>query len=546
MPQMSRVELYAAIQRDHRGGMSMRELERKHGVTWRTVRKALDSAWPEPRKKLPPRATALDPYKPVIDGILRGDLDAPRKQRHSVTRIFHRLVDEHGADVSYGMVRYYVAARKPEILVESGKAPLEAFVPQTYQPGHEAEVDFGDVTIRLAGELVTCSLFSFRLSYAGKAVHRVFASCGQEAFFEGHVHAQCGRWAASRGARSATTTSRPPSHGCWDSAGPGWRPNGGLPSSRTLASRASTAVRGLKAPTRRAASRQIGYFRRNHFVPVPEVSSLAELNEMVEQWDRQDDARRIGTRPKTVAECFALEQPLLMPLPEEPFETGRLFTPRVDRYGQIPVRTNRYSVPIRLIGKRVRVVLHASHLVVYDQNVEVARHERLIAKGAVRLELDHYLEVLVRKPGAFPGSTALEQARSAGKFTSVHDAWWAQAQKVHGERDGTRALIEVLLLGRHLPHEHIVAGLAAALRAGATTADAVALEARKAAQAETEPDLASRPLPGTPPANVTSPHEWKLSHLPPDTRPLPTVTPYDQLLRRRRASGGDHSEGEAQ
>ncbi len=44
----------------------------------------------------------------------------------------------------------------------------------------------------------------------------------------------------------------------------------------------------------------------------------------------------------------------------------------------------------------MRVILHASHLVVYDQNVEVARHERLIAKGAVRLDLDHYLEVLVR------------------------------------------------------------------------------------------------------------------------------------------------------
>ncbi|MFD7626337.1 hypothetical protein ACFV7Q_09850 [Streptomyces sp. NPDC059851] len=56
--------------------------------------------------------------------------------------------------------------------------------------------------------------------------------------------------------------------------------------------------------------------------------------------------------------------------------------------------------------------------------MKVARHERLIAKGAVRLELDHYLEVLVRKPGAFPGSTALEPARSAGTFTPVHDAWW--------------------------------------------------------------------------------------------------------------------------
>lgn len=129
MPQMSKVELYAAIRRDHRGGMSMRELERKYGVTWRTVRKALDSSWPEPRKKLPPRATTLDPYKAVIDEILRADLDAPRKQRHTVTRIFHRLLKEHGADVAYGVVRYYVADRKPEILVESGKAPLEAFRP---------------------------------------------------------------------------------------------------------------------------------------------------------------------------------------------------------------------------------------------------------------------------------------------------------------------------------------------------------------------------------------------------------------------------------
>ncbi|MGW1963542.1 hypothetical protein ACWCPD_25235 [Streptomyces sp. NPDC001935] len=72
---------------------------------------------------------------------------------------------------------------------------------------------------------------------------------------------------------------------------------------------------------------------------------------MIEQWGRRDDARRIGSRSRTIAEEFALEQPMPMPLLEEPFETGRLFTP-VDRYGQIPVRTNGYSVPIRLIGNR--------------------------------------------------------------------------------------------------------------------------------------------------------------------------------------------------
>ena len=120
---------------------------------------------------------------------------------------------------------------------------------------------------------------------------------------------------------------------------------------------------------------------------------------MIERWDALDDARRIRSRSRTIGEYFAAEQPLLAPLPEEPFETGRLFTLRVDRYSQISVRTNRYSVPVRLIGRTVQVILHASHLVVYDGRTEVARHERLIAKGGARLDLDHYLEALGRVSG---------------------------------------------------------------------------------------------------------------------------------------------------
>lgn len=170
-------------------------------------------------------------------------------------------------------------------------------------------------------------------------------------------------------------------------------------------------------------------------------------------------------RALTIGEMFAVERPLLVPLPEEDFETGLVSSLRVDRYGQVSVRTNHYSVPVRLIGRRVRVVLHASELVVYDAHREVARHERLIAKGGSRLELDHYLEALVRKPGALPGATALDQARSAGKFTPVHDAWWQAACKAHGDAEGTRALIAVLLLHRHMVHEHVVAGIATALRA---------------------------------------------------------------------------------
>jgi len=108
-------------------------------------------------------------------------------------------------------------------------------------------------------------------------------------------------------------------------------------------------------------------------------------------------------------------------------------------------------------------------------------------------------------------------------------AWWEAVRKTHGDAAGTRALVEVLLLHRHMPHEHVVAGLATALQAGALTADAVALQARKFAETDDHPqpvDPRVRPV-----SNVVSLTERRLAQLPADTRPLPTVTAYDQLLR---------------
>ena len=127
--------------------------------------------------------------------------------------------------------------------------------------------------------------------------------------------------------------------------------------------------------------------------------------------------------------------------------------------------------------------------------------------------------------------------RAAGKFTPVHDAWWEAVRKAHGDAAGTRALIEVLLLHRHMPHEHVVAGLAAALQAGALTADAVALQARKFAETDDHPQPVAEPA--GPVGNVVSLTQRRLAQLPADTRPPPTVTAYDQLLRlhRRTAEG---------
>jgi hypothetical protein len=148
-PTGSRVELYAAIRRDARAGLSNRALQRNR-VGYRTVAAALASGWPKSSKPPPKRRSRLDPYLQVIDDWLRDDLDAPRKQRPTATQIFDRLLDEHdAAEVSYWMVREYVSTRRREIRIEAGREPTATFIPQEHLPGREAEVDFGEVAVRL-------------------------------------------------------------------------------------------------------------------------------------------------------------------------------------------------------------------------------------------------------------------------------------------------------------------------------------------------------------------------------------------------------------
>ncbi|MER6523003.1 MULTISPECIES: IS21 family transposase [unclassified Streptomyces] len=190
----SRVELFANIRRDKRldPELSQRALAEKYGTHRRTVRQALQSAVPPPRKTPKPRMTLLDPAKRWIDAMLWEDQTAPRKQKHTARRIHQRLAAEYGFDsASYSTVCDYVLIRRPQIEAEArrGRQHVDGMVPQVHLPGEEAEVDFAEVWVRLAGTAVKCHLFTLRLSYSGKAVHRVFASQAQESFMEGHVEA---------------------------------------------------------------------------------------------------------------------------------------------------------------------------------------------------------------------------------------------------------------------------------------------------------------------------------------------------------------------
>lgn len=251
---------------------------------------------------------------------------------------------------------------------------------------------------------------------------------------------------------------------------------------------ASFASRGRTERTRRGGVEgEVGRFRRRHMLPMPHVSSMEQLNDLVADGDASDDRRRIFGRPLTVGQHFEIEAPELRPLPAALFDRTLLLRPRVDTKSRVCVRQCFYSVPVRLAGRRIDVRLGAERVDALDGSVLLASHARAVAKGAEVLVLDHYLEVFRLKPGAFPGATALARSRASGAFTAVHDEFWQAARHRLGDAGGTRALVEVLLAHRSLPRDALLAGMRAALATGTVDPEVVVIEARKASERAVAP-----------------------------------------------------------
>lgn len=499
--------LFEQIRKAHeREGLSIRELARRLGTHRRCVRQALASAVPPARRVPQRRSPVLGEWIPVIDAWLEADREAPPKQRHTARRVWERLSVECGAVVGESTVRRYVAeARRRHPM-----RVAEVKVPQTHRLGAEAEVDFGSLTFVLDGLPTEGWMFVMRLSASGKAFHRVYLNQAQEVFSDGHV-------------RAFDHFGGVPGRVRYDNLKPAvarvLRGRSRDETERFVALRSHYRFDSFfcqpgpeGAHEKGGVEGEVGRFRRRHLVPVPQVQSVAELNDLIARADITDDARRIWGRRVTVGEHHATETEFLTPLPAETFDGRLLLSCRVDAKARVCVRQCFYSVPIRYAGRRIDVRLGADTVEVLDGGRVMASHARTVGKGVETLVLDHYLEVLRLKPGALPGATALLRARASGAFTAVHDDYWTAARRFLGDQAGTRALIEVLITHRTMPAQAVLSGIAAALRVGSVDPQVVLIEARRSLDAAVAPVI---PIG---------------EHLHSYDRPTPTLDQYDQLL----------------
>jgi transposase len=505
----SRVELFEKIRRDHEfADLSTRELARRYGVHRRTVRQALESALPPERKRPEGRpAPALGSWREWIDEILVADRDAPRKQRHTAKRIGDRLAEEHGVVVAESTVRDHVRKRRRELGLAA-----EAFCEQVHDPGVTAEVDWGEATVSLAGVLTVLGLFLMRSCFSGACFVMAFESQCQQAFFEGHVHSLdwfSGVFTTVRYDNLAAAAKKT------------LKGRNRVENERFVALRSHylyeswfTLVGIEGAHEKGGVEGEVGRFRRNHLVPVPEVADLAELNKRLLGCCIRDLDRTITGRSETVGVRLSREIEMLRPLPACAFATWEQSTHRVNQKAMITVRRNHYSVPVRLVGTKVAARVGAREIEVLADGKLVASHPRLRGSQLRSARLDHYLELLKNKPGALEHSLALRQEREQGRWPDCFDELWTLLTERVGASEAARQIVEVLMLCREHDPKVVELAVRGVLAAGAIDGRAVALLI----------DRKTRP-----PAETIELPDRLAQH----QRPAPSLGEYDQLLDTR-------------
>jgi transposase len=473
-------------------GWSIRKISRQLGMSRQSVRKALQSAdLPKYHLSQPRPCPVMDQYRDLILTWLGEDEKAPPKQRHTAKRIHDRLSQEYHHHVPESTVRNFVSHLR--------RKPPEVFIPLEAGWGQEAQVDWGQALVRMAGEAVVAHLFCLRMR--ASAVPFVWAAPTEklEALLEGHCRAF--DWLG--GVPAECRYDNPKTAVVRILAGPHREEHAIFASLRAHYLFDSHFCGPGQGHEKGAVENLVGYVRRNALVPVPELANWDALNAHLLAWC-EGERTRLG-------ETWAKEQAGLRPLPAQPFRPALTRLAPVNSRSLVTVDHNRYSVPCEYVGRSLHLAIFATRLEAWDGQHLVATHTRSHRRGETILVLEHYLPALARKPRASMHAAVVSQLPPI--YAAVRD------KLCQGQPEGYREFTAMLLLHREFPASAVAQALQEAWDRGCLQVSAV----RQILLNQTTPP---------PPAPVAVPQALEGAMVSP-----PDLAAYDTLLSAGQQQG---------
>jgi transposase len=432
---MRTVDDFARIRQAHREGLSSRQIAKQLGVGRDTVRKALQHAEPAPYTLAQPRsAPVFGPFRPFVDEILAADETAPRKQRHTASQIYRRLVAEKGYTGKYDQVRRYLQQQRLD--------RRETFIPLEHRPGVRAEADFGHIHVdfpegrRQVPVLIVTWSYSntpFALALPTERTEAIlhglveafafFACVPVELWWDNPktvaIHLYQGRERTLHPRYAALASHYP------------FTPKFCLPAAATEKPRVENRVFDLQ---------------RQWATPVPRVNDLAELNAHLRRCCLTARDRTCGDNTLSVGARFEQDKAAALPLPPRTFEACIFQPGQVDKYQTVRFDGNRYSVPRRWAFRAVTIKGYIERVEVVADGQVVATHQRSYGRREKVLDPLHFLGILERKPAALDHAPVYRDWPLPAAYAELRRDLAARL----GPRTGTRQFIRVLrLLDQH-------------------------------------------------------------------------------------------------
>ncbi|MFQ5464036.1 MAG: IS21 family transposase [Phycisphaerae bacterium] len=458
---MHSVEYYELIRRKHFvDGMSLRAIAKELGHSRKFVKKAISHAIPPGYRlsKSKPKPV-LDPVRPIIDAWLEEDLSRPVKQRHTAQRIYERLVDEHGFAGDVTTVRRHVRQWK-QALNSTGK---EVFAPLEFRPGEEAQVDWGEAWVIENGRRRKVQLFCMKWCYSKWVFVRAYDRANLESFLDGHVRA----FEFFGGVPKRIAYDNLKSAVIFVGKGRERKLNQKFVELKSWYLFDSRFCNVAKGNEKGHVENLVKRAQRTFLTPLPEVTSLEELNTKLEA-DCRRELERSTQDGVSYQALWDEERQHLLPLPTDPFPACVERSTRVDKHSVVHFDGRMYSVPIRWAHRPCLVRGFVGRVEIHCEGECVAVHQRGADHQRFVLDPWHYLPLLERKPGLLDQARPFRDDPFGSEFALLR-----KELEYRYEEDGTRQYIDVLLLLTEHPRDAVTAAVRSCVERRVFSRDAV-------------------------------------------------------------------------